>query len=75
VIESLECPDLPDQEFEYPPQAMPDEYKREDSIEAYREYYAVGKAHLHHWKTRHAWKGRRIPSFIRKRIELSIQNN
>lgn len=31
-------------------QAMPDEYKCEDSIEAYRNLYKYGKVHLHSWK-------------------------
>jgi hypothetical protein len=30
-------------------QAMPDEFKCEDSIEAYRNFYAKGKSHLHVW--------------------------
>ena len=33
--------------------AMPDEYKIHDChVECYREYYRVGKAHLHSWKYR-----------------------
>ena len=32
------------------PQAMPDEYRREDSVAAYRAYYIEGKKHLHKWK-------------------------
>lgn len=31
-------------------QAMPDEYKNEDAVLAYRKYYRKGKAHLHQWK-------------------------
>jgi len=55
--------------FTPPPQAMPDCYKVEGgtveaAIEAYRNYYILGKSHLHFWKTRHAWKGREIPEFI-----------
>jgi hypothetical protein len=30
-------------------QAMPDEFKCEDSIEAYRKFYITGKKHLHFW--------------------------
>lgn len=30
-------------------QAMPDEYKCEDSVHAYRNFYKTGKAHLHVW--------------------------
>lgn len=34
------------------PQCMPDEYKCDDSIEAYRNYYRDGKAHLRSYKNR-----------------------
>ena len=30
--------------------AMPDEYKVEDPIQSYRNYYKFGKSHLHQWK-------------------------
>jgi hypothetical protein len=33
-------------------QAMPDEYKCEDSILAYRNFYNFGKRHLHKWSKR-----------------------
>lgn len=45
-------PPLPDIGFTQPLQAMPDHYKEEDSIEAYRNYYFYGKEHLHSWKKR-----------------------
>ena len=32
--------------FNQPPQAMPDEYKHEDSIIAYWQYYINGKSHI-----------------------------
>lgn len=64
VLEELQVPDLPDEDFFPPPQAMPDMYKDEDAIKAYRNYYIHGKIHLHHHKTRHAWKNRTIPKFI-----------
>jgi hypothetical protein len=52
-------PNLPDGEFTEPPQAMPDEFKViNDSITAYRKYYAFGKKHLH------SWKGREIPEWL-----------
>ena len=35
-----------------PPQAMPDEYKGPNTVEAYRKYYKYGKASLHSWKKR-----------------------
>jgi hypothetical protein len=30
--------------------AMPDEYKTDNSVESYRNYYKHGKSHLHSWK-------------------------
>jgi len=43
-------------EYQYryaePPQAMPDEYKRESVIEAYRAYYIGGKKNIASWKGR-----------------------
>jgi len=65
ILEQLKCPNLPDGEFTPPAQAMPNEYKNENSMIAYRAYYAYGKQHLHRWKKRHAWKKRRPPKFIR----------
>lgn len=70
LIEKLEEPKLPQENFFDPPQCMPDEYKNENVIIAYREYYIKGKAHLHYWKNnKPAWKKRKIPKFIRKRIK------
>ena len=34
------------------PQAMPDEFKQSDSIEAYRQYYRVAKAKMAVWTKR-----------------------
>tara|TARA_R110000824_G_scaffold5538_6_gene25589 strand:- start:2635 stop:3108 length:474 start_codon:yes stop_codon:yes gene_type:complete len=34
------------------PQTMEDEYKMNDPIIGYRNYYNIGKAHLHSWKKR-----------------------
>jgi hypothetical protein len=69
VLESLQVPEIPKGEFFQPPQAMPEEYKQKDSKDAYRCYYVYGKNHLFAWKSRHAWKNRKIPKFIR--ISLS----
>lgn len=63
-IRALTCPDLPDVDFTDPPQAMPNEYKHSDVMTAYRNYYILGKSHLHLWKKRHAWKEREVPPFI-----------
>lgn len=43
--------------------AMPDEYKVEDAIESYRNYYAVGKQHLHNWTKRE------MPEWLCLRLE------
>lgn len=49
-------PDLPDTEFTAPPQCMPDEYKRDDTVLAYRLYYKHGKADiLQYRKNRPRW--------------------
>jgi hypothetical protein len=64
IIRNLEVPSIPDGDFYEPTQAMPEEYKDPSSLIAYRNYYILGKKHLHFWKTRHAWKKRAIPNFI-----------
>lgn len=46
VILSLEEPNLPDIGLTSFPQAMPTEYQKEDTIEAYRGYYIGDKSHL-----------------------------
>ena len=38
--------------FTSPALAMPDEFKVEDPVESYRNYYRNAKAHLHKWKNR-----------------------
>jgi len=68
-FDTLPLPQLPDIPFTPPTQAMPENYKRDNSsvdetIKAYRAYYIEGKKHLHFFKTRHAWKTRTIPKFI-----------
>lgn len=40
------------------PLCMPDEFKLSSDMESYRQYYRVGKAHIH------AWKNREIPEWI-----------
>jgi hypothetical protein len=53
VLESLECPELPDGDFSPPPQCMPDEYKVEgNTVQAYRNYYVGEKSNLFDWKKR-----------------------
>ena len=40
-------------------QAMPDECKRDDAVEAYKEYYRKHKQHIA------SWKNRDVPDFMR----------
>lgn len=49
---------LPEGEMTPFAQAMPDEFKHYDSIQAYRNYYTIGKSHLH------VWTGREMPDWI-----------
>lgn len=43
---------ISDTPFTQPPQAMPDEYKHESSVHAYRQYYIGAKSHLATWSVR-----------------------
>jgi len=52
VLESIDCPSIPDQEWSDPPQCMPDEHKQDDVVSAYRTYYATSKAAIAQWKNR-----------------------
>ena len=48
-------PNIPDEGWTPPAQAMPDKYKNAtDPVDAYREYYRHEKTHLHVWKKRDA---------------------
>jgi len=49
---SVNNPDIPKGKFTEIPQCMPDEYKMEDPVIAYRNYYNQAKSHLHSWKNR-----------------------
>lgn len=49
---------IPIKPFQEPPQAMPEEYKQDVSIDGYLCYYKYGKSHLH------SWKKRSVPEFI-----------
>lgn len=61
VIDRLQCaPDfIPDGDRTPFAQAMPDECKREDAVEAYQEYYRVHKARIAKWTRRET------PDFMR----------
>jgi hypothetical protein len=63
-------PNLPDLEFTQPRQAMPQMYKDNDSIEAYRHYYFFGKMNIHSWKGKIA--GRPTPEWIVEMHNLFI---
>lgn len=54
IIEELEInlPPLPEIGFTTPAQAMPDIYKDNDVVSAYRTYYYFEKFDLHSWKNR-----------------------
>ena len=39
-------PNIPDSGFTTPPQCMPEEYKKEDTIEAYKTYYIQDKVKI-----------------------------
>lgn len=52
VILSLEIPLIPDLGLTERPQALPDEFKQNDPIQAYRDYYQSRKQHLAQWTKR-----------------------
>jgi hypothetical protein len=43
---------LPEGEFFEPPLAMDEQYKLDDALSSYRNYYVYGKSHLAEWKKR-----------------------
>jgi hypothetical protein len=45
-------PDIVDKDFTTPPKAMPDEYKVDDVIQSYRNYYVGAKKDFCKWKNR-----------------------
>lgn len=65
VIESLPPdPPLPDQGWSDPPQAMPEGYRGDDAVIAYRKYYRADKA-VFAGKGPAKWTGRRVPPFMK----------
>jgi hypothetical protein len=48
VLEWLKInePNIPDNSFIEPPQCMPDEFKKESTVEAYKEYYIKDKVKI-----------------------------
>ena len=51
-------PNIPDKDFTAPPKAMPDEYKVDNVVESYRNYYKGAK------KDFAKWKNREVPSWF-----------
>ncbi len=52
VILSLAIPPIVDQGLTERPQVFPDEFKQEDPVNAYRQYYKMRKHHIRHWTKR-----------------------
>ena len=54
LFDALGCipNNIPRGEFTSPPQCMPDEYRSDDTVQAYRDYYIGEKAHFAKWKFR-----------------------
>ena len=50
---------IPRKEFTSPPQCMPEEYKCEDTVQAYRNYYKGEKSGFA------KWKAREVPTWFR----------
>ncbi len=64
VIAGLpEAPPLPDLPWREPPQAMPDAYRRDDVVAAYRAYYAGAKASFP-GKGPASWTRRPVPAWM-----------
>ena len=61
----VNLPNIEDNGFTEIPQAMPDECKRENPIDGYRNYYNVEKAYMC------KWKNREIPEWFNP-IQLSL---
>lgn len=45
-------PTIPEDDFTTPPKAMPEEYKVNDVVQSYRNYYCGDKKHFSKWKNR-----------------------
>ena len=45
-------PSLPEEDFTEPPKAMPEEYKVDDVVQSYRNYYLGDKKYFSKWKKR-----------------------
>ena len=61
----VNLPNIEDKGFTEIPQAMPDECKRENPIDGYRNYYNIEKAYMC------KWKNREVPEWFNP-IQLSL---
>lgn len=52
TLKTLRLPPLPRKQFTEPPQCMPDKYKGDDFVIAYRNYYIGEKDYFANWKYR-----------------------
>ena len=61
IFYALETPprNIPEGEFTPPPQCMPDQYKCDDAVQAYRNYYIGEKSGFA------KWKAREVPTWFR----------
>lgn len=60
IVKTLPEPQIADKGWlSDPPQAMPEEYRGEDAVEAYRRYYQNDKARFS------TWRGRSVPDFMK----------
>jgi hypothetical protein len=57
-------PNIEDKGFTEPAKAMPDEYKVDDAVESYRNYYCGAKSGFA------SWKGRNVPEWYKNQLEL-----
>lgn len=67
---SKNIPTLSDIGFTKPAQAMPEMYKDDDAVEAYRQYYFFEKEHMFSWKGK--LRSRNPPSWITNMQSLFI---
>jgi len=64
AVKNLAEPALPDLGWlSDPPQAMPEQYRGEDAVSAYRRYYQNDKARFS------TWKKRPVPDFMKKYLK------
>lgn len=67
IIKNLVAANFANRNFYDPPQCMPDIYKNDDTVQAYRNYYSQGKSHLF------KWSGRDRPEWINGPIAQWIE--